>query len=162
MNPNHHDFIEIRYAELAAAAGEEGLTRKEAEETIAAELKAMAASGEIEVPIDWNMLVAADLFKLDDHDRRRQEDWLQYALDALEDATILGELDPILDRVCAVGDGLRKTYRYLSADDLLSIVQRKQRHAADATLAAQRTTDIVMPILRAMNARRADIMGQLF
>jgi hypothetical protein len=159
---NHHDVIAVRYAELADAAGADGVKRTEATAAIAAELEALTAAGDLALSIDYEALVRSELAAIDNLDRKQQADRLQIARDALDNQTILGPNDPMLDAVCAVGGGVRKTYRYLDVDDLLAIIERKQRHAADATAAAQRVTALVMDLLRAMRGQAVDSLGELF
>jgi hypothetical protein len=110
----------------------------------------------------FEQIVDLVIGNLDDKDRRQQSDTLQWAADALQGDTILGADDPVLDRVCAVGGGIRKAYRYLEQGDLLAIIQRKADHAAAAATAAAETARVASTLLGAMNMRRARWLGELF
>ena len=101
------DDIREAYEELAGDAGDEGVKKLDAVRSIAAELRDADAT----LPDMYETYVGGVIGRLDDKDRTTQHETLQWAADALADDTILGVQDPILDRVCAVGSGLRKAYR---------------------------------------------------
>ena len=87
----------------------------------------------------------------DETARRAQVDHIQLVVDCINGATILGKDDPIMDEVALAGGGLRKTWRYVSVDDLNAMAGVKLQHATDATTAAnefhKRVTLIVRHLL---------------
>lgn len=134
-----------------------GAKRAEAIAAIADDLR----DDGVDLPDLYEQVVDTVVDRLDDQDRSAQNDTLQWAADALTDGTILGRGDPILDKVCAVGRGVRKAYRYLNQDDLLTIASRKAKHAADAAAASAAVTEAVRVLVAAMSARGAFLLGDL-
>lgn len=158
LPPDLLAIIREHYEKLVGAEQNDGMKKDAAREAIAAALR----EDSIDVSDTHDLIVDLALSQLDDRDRSTQHDTLQWAADALAGDTILGEDDPILDRVCAVGGGLRKTYRYLDADDLLAIMTRKAAHAAAAAVAASAVADLVRTLLAAMRASGVTMLGDLF
>jgi methionine synthase II (cobalamin-independent) len=158
LPPDLVTLVRARYQQVVGERKQDGAKRAEAVAQIADFLRQEG----VELPDLYEQVVDAVVENLDDKDRLQQSDTLQWAADALDDQTILGTNDPILDRVCAVGRGIRKTYRYLDDDDLLSIASRKAKHAAEASAAAAATTELVRILLTAMRTRGARLLGELF
>lgn len=151
-----------RYSELAAAAGAAGIKRRDAAEAIGDELAELAERGEVAVAVDWTAEAERHLAGVDEFDRKHQEDRLQLAVDCLSGGTILGQLDPLLGEVCVVGQGVRKTYRNIDVGDLLAVAHRRQVHARDAAIAAERVMALAMALVDAMRVGRVDALGELW
>lgn len=86
----------------------------------------------------------------------------EYLVDALNDATVLGESDPVLDQAFPLGDGRDKTLRYWTRDDWRAAATERYRNAAAVTEAARRFDEAAELIAQALASRGVNTTGALF
>lgn len=130
------DLVLAQYQEIVADAGRDGLKRGEASEQIVKSISAAVTNDEIAVPLDITAMVEKVIHERDETARRAQVDHVQLVVDCINGTTLLGADDPIMDQVALAGSGLRKTWRFVSVDDLNAMAGVKLQHATDATTAA--------------------------
>lgn len=143
-------------------AGEDGIERKKIEAKVVNAMRTRIAKKEITAP-GIEAAVKKSLDRLDDAREADIED-LQEITDALADDTILGRNDPRLDQMCVIGTGkgLRKAFRYLTADDLDAMALYRSTKAMAAARAAEsflRETNRIKVEMRKHNVR---MIGDLF
>lgn len=142
------DWVLTQYQALVAMSGKDGMKREDALGTIVGYIAAAVAKGDVVLPLDIEAMVGQVIHGRDERARRSQVDHVQFVVDCINGATILGEDDPIMDQVCLAGDGLRKLWRHVGIDDLTAMVGVKTQHAADASVAANEFQQRVQIIIR--------------
>lgn len=106
--------VETVYREVVAEAGEEPVKRQEAFDVAAERIGQLILDGVVTVPHD--QAVRAALMSADERDGKAVDRVLS-ALSAGQES--LGyDGDPFLDTVVVLGDGLRKSFRFVSLDDM--------------------------------------------
>lgn len=135
------------YRGIVGEAGEDSIKKDEAFGLAADRLAEMVAAGALEVPA--RAAIMAQLEKADKHDKGSVDRALT-ALSAGIDPLAYDE-DPLLDFVCTVGDGIRKSFRWISADDMRemdTLRYRNLRSAQDGYDRWRRLYDGWTPCLR--------------
>lgn len=88
----------------------------------------------------------------------RQLEWI---VDAILHATVLGDVDPMLDRAFPLGDGSDKALRHWTADDLTTAITERYRSAAATTAAAREFDRHAQDVKDLMYSRSATEIGGL-
>lgn len=89
--------------------------------------------------------------------------YFQEVEEALDNATLWGDLDPVLDLALRTGhhDGIDKTLRMWTIDDWLAKLEASAQNVADAIAADAELRPIVNRIISRMAARGAHTVGDL-
>lgn len=153
---NFYEYVDERFREVVADAGDDGIKRDDAIGRLLPEVERALALRDISLPVDPESLIRAHLEREDKGRRGRQARDIEHLRAIAGDETILGIDDPWLNTVCVVGDGLRKAWRHVSGDDLLAIAQIKVDKAAEAATAAQRCLNDAMAVRKVLAQYGAD------
>lgn len=150
-------WVQARYAETVDAAGDDGIDKITAVTVIAKKAKQQIESGKLRLPLDVTArLVLGSVGTVDNRERRKTNTRISEVVDVLSGNTILNDDDPLLDAVALVGDGKRKTWRHVNADDITHMMVVKARHAQDAAASAAEFTRQAAVVLKALRKSGAD------
>jgi len=147
---------------LTVEAGKEGTTRKELEPLVFDAISARIKAKTLTAP-GVEAAVKRSLDRLD-QSRRTSDEQFNYIIDALNDDTILGPSDPMLDLMAVVGtgNGKRLASRYLTIVDLDEMTTYRRRKAFDVGAAFNRYADAVDRLKAEMRDRHVAMVGDLF
>lgn len=118
------------YRAVVADSGLDTISRKEALDELVVQIAPLVRAGKVAVDTDDAIRAAGRL--VDDGDGRRADAVLRAAARGEDSLDLDG--DPVLDLVTVLGDGMRKSWRHVTADDLREMDQvryRNMRSAAD-------------------------------
>jgi hypothetical protein len=143
-------------------AGEDGIERKKIEPQVVEAMRKKIADEKVGAP-GIEAAVKKSLDRLDEAREAEVED-LQEISDALADNTILGQNDPRLDQMAVIGTGrgLRKAFRYLTAEDLDNMALYRSTKATERARAAESFLREANRIKVEMRKHNVRLIGDLF
>lgn len=128
MYESFDDAVASIYREVVAESGDEAIKKQEAFDVASERVTQLVLDGVIDVPA--NAAIRAALEVVDKSDRDSVSKVLR-AMSAGQDPLDYAD-DPMLDRVAIVGDGLRKTFRYVAVEDLREMDSLRYRNLRSA------------------------------
>lgn len=97
-----------------------------------------------------------------DHRKSSMRKSAEYLIDALNDATVLGNDDPALAQAFPLGNGRDKTLKFWTSDDWRAAATERYRNAAAVTEAARSFDALADLIAAALIRRGVNTTGDLF
>ena len=159
-------WVRHRYTETVGDAGDTGVDKTVAADTITTLVEQAIATGSMRLPIDvLRRLVHGVISVVDEKARRKTNARIAEVAAVLGGGTLFGDDDPLLESVALIGDGTRKTWRHVNHDDIDAMQLIKARHAQDAATASAEfaaESNIVKKALRAIghNATIGELLGE--
>jgi hypothetical protein len=123
------DYVQATYREVVGEADRAGISRKEATDEVLARLDTDVSAARVQAP-DWRETVPATVNRIDKAEGRRADALLREI--AIGDPFEGWEDDPAHPVVVILGNGLRKSFRHVTLQDIQSMDELRYENARTA------------------------------
>jgi hypothetical protein len=158
------DRIIDLYDQTIQGAGEEGMKVAEGRDKVVAAVTADPDAFDLPPTSELHRAYVEKVINGERSSRKgRRLAYFQTCHDALNDMTIMGRDDPILDLAMRTGerDGVDKALRFFGVEDWLEVLGASADNVRAAIIADRDLRAIVNPIIAAYSARRARLYEDL-
>lgn len=166
---NGKEWIEREYDAIAAEYGDDGITQKEARDLLAQRYEDAVRCGEVDrdeldLYDEGKQLFDRVVSPMRNRRKNALQNDMQLIVDAMNDDTILGRDDPLLDIAYPLGtpDGRDKILRLWTREDWRRAQITRYSNAAEVTAAAHAFAELAESIVAGMARKNADTTSGLF